>query len=373
MLLPAENEAGAVPRSPGASDTKKEEAVVGMIPKNPIAVALGRCGQARAAAGIVALALGIALTGAASAQSSADQPVRIVVSLAPGGATDVGSRLLAKAYTEITGRQVVVENRPGGGGTVAAMAVKQSPPDGNTLVVLDNGGCCANALLNNVGYDATKDFKPVLMLWEYPLILVVPADSPIRSVQDLIEVGKSKPGGLTYGSQGVATGGHILGELLAKASGLSLVHVPFRGAAPAAMEVSTGRVDMLFASYASVKSMIDGGKLRPIASSAEPGTRVAVPGFGDLPSMANVGFPSVTFGAWFLLLAPGETPAAVVDRLHADFSKALRSNHVQPALEKLQMIVRKDTTPAAVSDRMTQEIAKVTPIIESLRRNEVGK
>lgn len=333
----------------------------------------GRSEAIRAIIGAFILTLGIVLADPAAAQPSTDQPVRIVVSLAPGGATDVGSRLLAKAYTEITGRQVVVENRPGGGGTVAAMAVKQALPDGNTLVVLDNGGCCANALLNNVGFDAIKDFKPVLMLWEYPLILVVPADSTIRSVQDLIEAGKSKRGGLTYGSQGVATGGHILGELLAKASGLSLVHVPFRGAAPAATEVSTGRVDMLFASYASVKPMIDSGNLRPIASSAEPGMHVSVPGFGILPSMADLGFPAVTFGAWFMLLAPGETPSAVVEKLHADLSKALRSSEVQPALEKLQMIVRKDTTPAAVSDRMRQEIAKVTPIIESLKRNEIAK
>jgi len=327
--------------------------------------------NARATVGIIAL--GVALTGPASAQPSTDQPLRIVVSLAPGGATDAGSRLLAKAYTEVTGRQVVVENRPGGGGTVAALAVKQSPPDGSTLVVLDNGGCCANALLNNVGYDATKDFKPVLMLWEYPLILVVPADSAIRSVQDLIDAGKSKRGGLTYGSQGVATGGHILGELLAKASGLSLVHVPFRGAAPAATEVSTGRVDMLFASYASVKSMIDAGKLRPIASTAERGTRIAVPGFGDLPTMADLGFPTVTFDAWFMLLAPGETPSEVVEKLHADLSKALRSSEVKLALDKLQMIVRKDTSPRALRDRMSQEVATVTPIINGLHRKETDK
>ena len=149
--------------------------------------------------------------------------------------------------------------------------------------------------------------------------------------------------------------------------------MPFRGAAPAATEVSAGRVDLLFASYASVKSMIDGGKLRPIASSAEPGTRVLVPGFGDLPSMAELGFPTVTFEAWFMLLAPGETPSSIVEKLHANFSRALRSSEVQPALEKLQMIVRKDTSPAALSHRMTQEIAKVAPIIESLRRNEIRK
>ena len=163
--------------------------MVGRTPKKRTAAAPCWNEPARAVVSIFFLTLAVAFTGAASAQPSTDQPIRIVVSLAPGGATDVGSRLLAKAYTEMTGRQVVVENRPGGGGTIAAMAVKQSPPDGNTLVVLDNGGCCANALLNNVGYDATKDFKPVLMLWEYPLILVVPADSPIRSVQDLIEAG----------------------------------------------------------------------------------------------------------------------------------------------------------------------------------------
>lgn len=309
------------------------------------------------------------LTPTALAQTGSDQPVKIVVSLAAGGATDVGIRMLAKAYTDRTGQQIVVENRPGGGGTVAAMAVKQSAPDGQTLVVLDNGGCCANPILNSVAYDATTDFKPVLMLWEYPLILVVAADSPIRSVKELIASAKSKRGGLTYGSQGVAAGGHILGEILSKAADVPLIHVPFRGAAPAAMEVSTGRVDMLFASYASVKPLIEDGKLRPIASSARPGTDVSVPGFEKLPSMADEGFPSVTFGAWFMLLAPANTPASVIEKLNADFEKAQRSNEVTRGLKNLQMLVPKDTSPAAVRNRMTEEILTVSPIINNLRRN----
>lgn len=303
------------------------------------------------------------------AQSSGDEMVRIIVSLAPGGATDVGSRILAKAYTDRTGRQTIVENRPGGGGAVAAKAVKQTPGDGRTLVVLDNGGCCANQFINDVGFDALVDFKPVSMLWEYPLILVVAADGPYKSVQDLIAAAKVKRDGLTYGSQGVATGGHILGEMLSKVANISLVHVPFRGAAPAAIEVATGRVDMLFASYASVKSFIEDGKLRPLAATGSAGTPTLVPGFPDVRNLSETGFPSVVFGAWFVLLAPATTPAHILARLHTDFDEALRSREVMKTLDTLQMQVSKNISPQAVQDRMREEITMVAPIIKNLKPN----
>ncbi len=305
-------------------------------------------------------------SGQASAQLSPGQPIKIVVSLAPGGATDVGTRLMANAYTEQTGQQVVVENRPGGGGTTAALAVKAAPADGHTLVVIDNGACCANIFLSNVGYDATTDFKPVLMLWGYPEILVVAANSPARSVSDLVALARKTPGGLTYGSQGIATGGHLLGAMLAKAANIPMVHVPFRGAVPAATEVAAGRTDLLFASYASVRAFVDDGRLRVLASSADTAAEGLVPGYPSLPTMADAGYPDVRHYAWFMLLAPGATPDSVVQQLHSGFARALRSDAVVEKMRGMQMQVPMSATSQDVLRRMHEEIEWATPIMKSI-------
>lgn len=302
----------------------------------------------------------------AFAQTSSRQPIRLVVSLAPGGATDVGTRLMAAAYSEQTGQQTIVESRAGGGGTTAAMTLKQAPPDGHTLLVTDNAACCANVFLNEVGYDATKDFKPVLLLWGYPLILVVAGNGPIKSVADLVALARTNPGGLTYGSQGVGAGGHILGAMLAKAANLNLVHVPFRGAMPAAIEVAAGRADFLFASYASVSPLIEDGRLRPLATTAEKAEGGAVPGYPSLPTMADAGYPGVRLDAWFALFAPAGTPDETVQGLHRGFSKALHAENVMQKLRSLQMRVPADTTPEALAKRIREELAMVGPILKEV-------
>lgn len=300
------------------------------------------------------------------AQLSPSQPIKIVLGLAPGGAADVGTRVLANGYADQIGRQVVVENRPGGGGAAAAMAVKSARGDGHTLLVMDNGTCCANIFLSNVGYDATRDFKPVLMLWGYPNLLVVGANSPDKSVADLVARARKSSGGLTYGSQGVGTGGHILGAMLAKAANIPLVHVPFRGAAPAATEVAAGRIDLFFASFASVRPFIEDGRVRPLATTAEKVDDIVVPGHPSLPIMADLGYREVTHDAWFMLLAPVDTPDTVVQQLHAEFAKVLRSESVLQKLRSLQMHASMTSTPADLMRRMRGEIEINAPIMKDL-------
>jgi tripartite-type tricarboxylate transporter receptor subunit TctC len=217
-------------------------------------------------AGATALAFALLGSAPASAQLPQNQPVRIVLGLAPGGATDVGARVVGKEYTEQTGQQVVIENRAGGGGALGAMAVKTAAPDGLTLALMDNGACCANTVLTNVAYDTLRDFKPVLLLWSYPTILLVPEDSPVKSVADLVALGRSRPEGLTYASQGVGGGGHILGAMLGRIAKIQVVHVPYRGATPAATDLAAGRADFLFASYASVNPFISSHRIRAIAT-----------------------------------------------------------------------------------------------------------
>lgn len=316
--------------------------------------------------GLLAIIVGICAGAPAVAQLSQQQPIRIVVSLAPGGATDVGTRVMANAYAEQTGQHVIVENRPGGGGAIALMGVKSAAADGHTLVVIDNGACCANIFLSDVGYDTTKDFKPVLLLWSFPNLLLVGANSPAKSVADVVALARSRPGGLTFGSSGVATSGHILGAMLAKAANIPLVHVPFRGALPAVTELAAGRIDLLFASYASVGAFIEDGRVRPLASGAEKTDGGAVPGYPSLPTMAELGYPGVRLEVWFMLLAPGGTPDAVVEQLHAGFAKALRSESVRQKLASLQMHVPTTGTPADVMKRMREEIDMVGPIMKGI-------
>jgi tripartite-type tricarboxylate transporter receptor subunit TctC len=303
--------------------------------------------------------------GPVSAQLSQSQPIRIVLGLAPGGATDVGARVVGKAYTDQTGQQVIIENRAGGGGAVSAMAVKASAPDGHTLVLMDNGACCANTLLTNVAYDTLRDFKPVLLLWGYPTILVVPESSPVKSVADLVALGRSRPQGLTYASQGVGAGGHIMGAMFGRAAKIGVVHVPYRGATPAATDVAAGRADFLFASYASVHPFINDHRIRPIATTGDKGEN-AVPGYGKVQTMIEAGYPDVRLNAWFALYAPIGTSDDVVQQLHQRFAKALRSPPVVQRLSGLNMEVSMDSTAAELGTKVKDEIIRLRPILSDL-------
>lgn len=293
------------------------------------------------------------------------KPIRVVVSLAAGGPTDTGARLLAKAYAEQTGRSVIVENKAGGGGAVAAMAVKQAAPDGATLLILDNGGCCANGIINKVAYDALTDFRPVIMLWGYPTLLWVNAKSKIHSLAGLVELAKKRPQGLSYGSPGVGTAGHILGAMLAQRTHLSLTHVPYRGGAPAAEELAAGRIDFMFASYGSVRAFADDGKLTAIAiaDDAREGGR-----FSNVPTTADAGYPYLKLGAWFMLLAPAATPEGTARGLSESFAHALRSPDVIAHLKELDMRVPEHIAPEDVTLRIRDEIKMVGPVLRGLSK-----
>lgn len=303
--------------------------------------------------------------GPACAQFSPTQPIRIIVGLAPGGAMDVGARVLGKKYTEQTGQQVVIENRVGGGGAVSAMAAKQAVPDGHTLLLLDNGACCANTILNDVNYDTLRDFKPVLLLWEYPTLLSVPASSQVKSVAELVTLGRSRPRGLTYASQGVGAAGHILGAMFRRAADVPATHVPYRGATPAATDLAAGHADFLFASYASVHPFISDKRIRPIATTGSKGEG-AVPDHAPLQTMAEAGFPEVRLVSWFALYAPAATPDDVVQQLHEWFAKALRSPDIVQRLAGLNMQISLRSTPADVETKVRDEIMWLRPILKDL-------
>ena len=261
----------------------------------------------------------------AGAELLSNRPITVVIPFTPGASSDTFQRLVAKKVTESTGQTVLVESRPGGGGTIAAVSVKRALPDGHTLFQANSGTHGANVTLYpGLPYDAVKDFAPVTLMWSFPQLLVVPADSPVKSVAELAAYGKTKPGGLSYGSQGSGSSGHLFGALFAQKVGATMVHVPYRGAGPAALDVATGRLDFLFVSYASVLPHLMSHKVRVIAVTAAK--RLAV--VPQAPTMVEAGYSGFDMETWFGLLAPAGTPDEVIGKLNAAFVAAVHAPEV---------------------------------------------
>ena len=262
----------------------------------------------------------------ARADDYPSRPITILVPFPPGGSSDIVMRIASQKASEVLKQPIVIENRPGGAGNVAAAVIKHATPDGYLLMMGHTGTHAVNpSLYANLNFDPIKDFQPVVPLISFSNILMVPESSPAKSVKDLVALAKAKPQGLIYGSQGIGTGGHLLGELLAKHAGIKLLHVPYRGIAPAVTDAVAGRVDMLFSSYISSAGFIESGKLRMLTITSS----VRHPRIPDVPTMAEAGYPDVTMQQWFGLFAPAGTPRAIVDKLNAAFVSALNSNEVK--------------------------------------------
>ena len=269
--------------------------------------------------------LGLVTPEAASAQILSGRPITVVVPFPPGASADTLMRLVTRTISEKTGQVFVNENRPGAGGAIAAALVKQAAPDGHTLLQANIGSHAVNtALYSTLAYDPVKDFEPITLIWNFPSLLVVPAASAAKTVAELVAYAKTKPTGLNFGSQGNGSGGHILGEMLKTKTGAPLVHVPFRGASPAVLDLVAGRIDLLFSSYASVAAQIEAGKLRAIAVTG----RKRLQAQPSLPTMAEAGLPDVDLDVWFGLVAPTGTPKAVIKNLHDAFTATVMSPEV---------------------------------------------
>jgi tripartite-type tricarboxylate transporter receptor subunit TctC len=275
------------------------------------------------------VALGAALlasvfsAGAVSAQTDSfpSRPITIIVPFPPGGSSDVVTRLVAQKLGENLKMNVVIDNRGGGGGVPAAISTTQAVPDGYTVFLANNGlFAIMPALQSDIRFDPIKDFQPITPLFAFPSVLVVPAGSPARTAKDLVELAKTKPGGINYGSQGVGSGGHILGEMFRLRSGAPFVHVPYRGAGPAVQDLAAGNIDFLFSSYVSAIGQVQAGKLRVIGWTATKRS----PALPDVPTMAEAGYPGTELEIWQGIVAPLGTPAPIARKLNEEFVKAAR-------------------------------------------------
>ena len=265
---------------------------------------------------LTVLLLATAFAVSARGQDYPSRPIRVLVPAAPGGIGDILPRLFGQKLAESGNHTVVVENRTAGAGVVAAEATARAPPDGYTLLVGNQGLLSIRPQLAKVPYDPVKDFAPIVLLVSVPNILVVHPSVPAQSLPELLAYARANPGKLTYSSQGIGASGHIAAELLKLSAGVDITHVPYRGAAPAAQALAAGHVHMMFDVVSLALGPIQSGTVRAIGVASKQ--RVGV--LPDVPTLGEQGFPG-EIGAWFGLLAPAGTPAAVVAWLNREANR----------------------------------------------------
>lgn len=264
----------------------------------------------------------LSLTVAASAALAAypDKPIRMVVPFAPGGGTDLIARTLGAGMSQALGQQVLIDNKPGAGTIIGTDAVAKSAPDGYTIVIASFAHAVNPSMVPKLPYNAEAAFTPITLIGKGPNVLVVRADSPYKTVADIIAAARAKPGKLNYASQGNGTSAHLAGEMFTNLAKVDLVHVPYRGAGPAITDLLGGQVDMIFGTAAAVSTFVDSGKLRPIAvTSAQPS-----PALKGVPTIAET-VPGYAVESWYGLYAPAGTPADAVAKLNAAAKKAALS------------------------------------------------
>jgi tripartite-type tricarboxylate transporter receptor subunit TctC len=269
-------------------------------------------------------ALILALTTMAAAQNYPNRPVRIVVPFPPGGFNDIVARLLANQLTQRLGKQVLVDNKSGAGGIIASELVTSAPKDGYTLQII-SVAIAIHPWLRKLPYDALKDYAPIAILAKAPIVVVVNPGLPAKTLKEFIALAKKQPGELKYASSGVGAYLHLGGELFKHEAGVDLLHIPFRGAGPAMIDVMANNTQAVFASVPSVIGHVRSGKLRALALGDDKRSAV----LPDVPTSTEAGLPSYRASNWIGLVAPAGTPKPIIARLHKEISEIQNSAEFQ--------------------------------------------
>jgi tripartite-type tricarboxylate transporter receptor subunit TctC len=289
---------------------------------------MNRWASRAAAAAVVILTAGF--SGVALAQAGyPDKPVRLIVPFPPGGGTDILGRIVGDKLSTTQGWKVVVENKAGAGGTVGLDAAAKAKPDGYTLVIAQTSNLSiAPSIMSGLPYDPVKNFAPVRLIAAVPLAIVVGANSPIKSMADLVAAAKATPGKLLFASPGNATVAHLTGELFQKTAGIKYTHVPYKGTAQALPDVISGRASFFVASIESATAQVKSGQLRAIAVTS----LARAPQWPDVPTVAESGFPGFEAITWFGVAVPAGTPAPIIARLDSEVAKVLDAPDVKERL-----------------------------------------
>lgn len=310
--------------------------------------------------GLVAVMLCAQATSVAQTASAfPNQPIRMVVPYPPGGPTDITARVVAAEMSKTIGQNIVIDNRPGASGMIGSEMVTKSTPDGYTVLANASIHVINPSVYPDMRFDAIKDFTPITQLAQVPLVLVVPANSPIKSVKDLVEYAKANPGKVNFGSAGSASAQHLAGESFKIAAGIQMQHIPYKGSAPALTDLAGGQLQLMFDSMPSATPMINSGKLRAIAVT----TTTRAKARPDLPTIAESGFPGFDISTWYAYWAPKGTPADVVEKLAASAAQALKNPEVIAKYEAMGA-EPVGSTPAQFAAYVESEAKKWSDIVK---------
>jgi tripartite-type tricarboxylate transporter receptor subunit TctC len=290
-----------------------------------------------------------------------ENAVRWIVGYPPGSGTDIVARLIGQRLSVSLGQPVVIENKPGAGASIAMETVAKAPPDGYTIGMADTGPLAINpALYKSLGYDPVASFTPITLLANLPFVLVVHPSLPVHSVAELIAYAKSKPGTINYASVGNGSSVHLATELFKQMAGIDLVHIAYKGSAPALQDLIAGQVSVMFVNLLSVRPALAGNQLRALGVSSA--TRLtALP---DVPTVAEAGVPGYAYVSWFGMVAPAKTPPDIIARLHADAVAIL----AEPALRK-QLIEQGGvepvgSTPDSFATTIRDDLARYPELVK---------
>ena len=310
---------------------------------------------------LIAAALACTLAAAlpCAAQTYPAKPVLVLMPLQAGSAVDVMIRIVAQKMSEGLGQQIVIENQPGAAGSIGAERVKRAAPDGYTIGALNDSILTMIPNIRNVGYDPLRDFEPVGVVAAISWVMVVNNDLPAKSVPEFVALAKKSPGRLDYSSGGNGSPQHVAMEVFATTAGITLTHVPYRGATQAALDVASGQVTVAFQGLSTVASLARSGKLRLLAVT----TRNRLPQFPDVPTISESGLPGFEFNSWFALMAPARTPKPIIARLNEEVQKALADPEVRERLNAQGLTIQ-GSSPEELGTATRAQLAKYARVMK---------
>ncbi|MEO7725783.1 MAG: tripartite tricarboxylate transporter substrate binding protein [Burkholderiales bacterium] len=310
---------------------------------------------------ICAAALLVAAGGAVGAQDYPVRPLRLIVPQPPGGGNDTIARLIGQRMAGTLKQQVVIDNRAGAGGLIGAELAAKAAPDGYTLLL---GNVATLAVIPNLQahptYDPLRDFAPISLIASAPLLVVVHPSVPVTSVRELIALAKARPGQLNYASNGIGSTTHLATEMFKSMTATNLVHVPYKGLAPASTDLLAAHVQLMFSSAVAMLPHVKAGRLRAIAMTGTKRT----PALPDLPTVAESGVPDYQAGSWYGILAPAATARAIVDRLARDI---IAATHAPDIVERMsfEAVIPIGSTPAEFAAHIRSEYARIGKVIRT--------
>ncbi len=301
------------------------------------------------------------LTGPAqAAESYPNRPIRFVVPFPPGGGNDIVGRIVATQLAERLGQQVVVDNRGGAGGTIGTQITANAPADGHTMLVNNISLAVNHTLIKKLPYDVLKDLAPVSLLGRQPNMVVVHPGNPAKTVRELLEMARAKPGQMQYGSGGVGTASHLATEMLKLMTSTEMTHVPYKGLGPALTDLMGGRLHLIISTMASALPQMNAGKLRPLAVTTAQRSSF----FPSVPTMQEAGVKDYEFSTWYGLLVPAATPTAIIARLNTATRAAVDSAPVKEQFSR-QGLEAAPSTPDEFGVYLRSEVAKWARVIKA--------